>query len=166
MEPLWISVIMTGVLAAITGYYAYETRRIRQETLRPNLSLRTGMYTMGGGIHELALRNTGSVARDIDIDIKRGRKGCPTEIEALFAPSLDTSQEVTLITDLESIRQQKGFVNISLSFKDASNRRLTETLSIDFADLTERGREITFQMTPMDYKLERIERAIKEIRKG
>jgi hypothetical protein len=150
MNLSWFYIIVTIVFAAVTGYYAYETRRIRQETLRPNLSLRTGMYTLGGGIHELILRNTGSVAKDVDIDIEKGVKGGPTTKEALFVPSLDKSQEVSLITDLDSIRRQDGFVNVSLSFKDASNRKLTETLSIDFADLTKRGKKITFQTTPKD----------------
>jgi len=150
MDLSWFSIAVTIVFAAVTGYYAYETRRIREETLRPKLSLRTGMYTYGGGFDELVLRNTGAVARDIDIDIEKGVTGGPTTKEALFVPSLDTSQEVSLITDLDSIRRQDGFVNVSLSFKDASNKKLTETLSIDFADLTKRGRKITFQTTPKD----------------
>jgi hypothetical protein len=150
MDLSWFSIVVTLVFAAVTGYYAYETRRIRQEAIRPNLSLRTGMYTYGGGADELVLRNTGAVAKDIDIDIEKGVKGSPTTKEALFVPSLDKSQEVSLITDLDSIRRQDGFVNVSLSFKDASNRKLTEILSIDFADLTKRGRKITFQTTPKD----------------
>jgi hypothetical protein len=141
---------VTIIFAAITGYYSYETRMMRQEATRPNLSLRTGMYTMGGGFDELVLRNTGAVAKDIDIDIEKGVVGGPTQKEALFVPSLDKLQEVSLITDLDSIRRHDGFVNVSLSFKDASHRRLTETLSIDFADLAKRGRKITFQTTPKD----------------
>jgi hypothetical protein len=150
MNLSWFSIIVTLVFAAITGYYAYETRRMRQETLRPNLSLRTGMYAYGGGFDELVLRNTGAVARDIDIDIERGIEGSPTKKEALFVPSLDKSQEVSLITDLDSIRRYNGFVNVRLSFKDTSNRKLTETLSIDFAALTKRGRKITFQTMSKD----------------
>jgi hypothetical protein len=150
MDLSWFSIAVTIVFAVVTGYYAYETRRIREETLRPKLSLRTGMYTYGGGFDELILRNTGAVARDIDIDIERGMEGGPTQKEALFVPSLDTSQEVSLITDLDSIRRYNGFVNVYLSFKDASNRKLTETLSIDFADVARRGRKITFQTTPGD----------------
>jgi hypothetical protein len=149
MDLSWFSIAVTIVFAAITGYYSYETRKMRQEALRPNLSLRTGMYTMGG-IHELVLRNTGAVAKDVDIDIEKGVKGGPTTKEALFVPSFDRSQEVSLITDLDSIRREDGFVNVSLSFKDASNMKLTETLSIDFADLTKRGRKIAFQTTPKD----------------
>jgi hypothetical protein len=150
MDLSWFSIAVTILFAAITGYYAYETRKMRQEAIRPNLSLRTGMYTYGGGFDELVLRNTGAVAKDVDIDIERGMEGGPTTKEALFVPSIDKSQEVSLITDLDSIRQRNGFVNVHLSFKDASNRKLTETLSIDFADLTKRGRKITFQTTPKD----------------
>jgi hypothetical protein len=148
MNLSWFYIIVTIVFAAVTGYYAYETRRIREETIRPKLSLRTGMYTYGGGFDELILRNTGAVARDIDIDIERGMKGGSTMKEALFVPSLDTSQEVSLITDLDSIRRYNGFVSVRLSFKDAANRKLNETLSIDFAALAKRGRKITFQTTP------------------
>jgi hypothetical protein len=108
------------------------------------------MYTYGGGFDELILTNTGAVARDIDIDIEKGMEGGPKIREALFVPSLDTSQEVSLITDLDSIRRYNGFVNVRLDFKDASNRKLTETLSIDFAEVVRRGRKITFQATPKD----------------
>ena len=148
MNLSWFYIIVTLVFAAVTGYYAYETRRIRQEALRPKLSLRTGMYTYGGGFDELILTNTGAVARDIDIDIEKGMEGGPKIREALFVPSLDTSQEVSLITDLDSIRRYNGFVNVRLMFKDTSNRKLTETLSIDFADVARRGRKIAFQTTP------------------
>jgi len=150
MDLSWFSIVVTIIFAAITGYYSYETRLMRQEATRPKLSLGTGMYTYGGGADELILRNTGAVARDIDIDIEKGMEGGPTVKEALFVPSLDTSQEVSLITDLDSIRRDNGFVNVRLSFKDASNRKLTETLSIDFADVAKRGRKITFQTTPRD----------------
>lgn len=150
MNLSWFYIIVTIVFAAVTGYYAYETRKMRQEAILPKLSLRTGMYTYGGGFDELILRNTGAVARDIDIDIERGMKGGQTMKEALFVPSLDTSQEVSLITDLDSIRRYNGFVSVRLSFKDASNRKLTETLSIDFADVARRGRKIAFQTTPKD----------------
>jgi hypothetical protein len=148
MDLSWFYIAVTIVFAAITGYYSYETRRMREEATRPNLSLRAGMFTYGGGADELVLRNTGAVAKDIDIDIEKGVEGESTTKEALFVPSLDKLQEVSLITDLEAIRRHDGFVNIRLSFKDASNRKLTETLSIDFADLTKRGRKITFQTTP------------------
>jgi hypothetical protein len=150
MDLSWFSIAVTIIFAAITGYYAYETRKMRQEVTRPNLSLRTGMYTYGGGADELVLRNTGAVAKDVDIDIEKGVEGGPTTKEALFVPALDKLQEVSLITDLDSIKRQDGFVNVRLSFKDASNRKLTETLSIDFADLAKRGRKITFQTTPKD----------------
>lgn len=147
MDVSWFYIAVTIVFAAVTGYYAYETRKMREEAIRPNLSLRTGMYTMGGGADKLALRNTGAVARDIDIDIEKGVEGGSTVKEELFVPALDRLQEVSLITDLDSIRRRNGFVNVTLSFKDASNRRLTETLTIDFADLAKRGRKITFQTT-------------------
>jgi hypothetical protein len=150
MNLSWFSIVVTIIFAVVTGYYAYETRRIREETVRPKLSLRTGMYTYGGGFDELILTNTGAVARDIDIDIERGMEGGPKIKEALFVPSLDASQEVSLITDLDSIRRYNGFVNVRLNFKDASNRKLTEKLSIDFAEVARRGRKITFQTAPKD----------------
>ena len=65
IDPLWISVFVVVVLVVITGYYARETRKIRLESIRPNFSLRTGLYTIEGGMHELYLRNTGGVARDV-----------------------------------------------------------------------------------------------------
>jgi len=149
MDLSWFSIAVTIIFAAITGYYSYETRMMRQEAMRPNLSLRTGMYTYGGGADELVLRNTGAVAKDVDIDIEKGGEGEPATKEALFVPALDKLQEVSLLTDLDSIRRRNGFVNVSINFKDASNRKLTERLSIDFADLAKRGRKITFQTTPM-----------------
>ena len=65
LDPLWISAFVTVVLVVITGYYARETRKIRPESIRPNFSLRTGLYIIEGGMHELYLRNTEEVARDV-----------------------------------------------------------------------------------------------------
>lgn len=153
MDALWVSVGVTVVLVCITGYYAYQTKKIRQESLRPHLSLRTGLYTDSGGMFELILANTGAVARDVEIDIETNIE----EKKYLFTPAIDATQEISLTYDLQEIRDKKGYVKVDLTFKDSKNHKLTETLNIDYKKLDTQEREIVFQNSPLIKKLEDIQ---------
>jgi hypothetical protein len=103
MDPLWVSVganvvlaCVTVVLVCVTGYYAWQTKRIREETLRPHLSLHTGIYDDGGGVHALKLRNTGPVARNLEVVIEWNKRTLDKEKIDLFIPSLNTGEEIYL----------------------------------------------------------------------
>ena len=152
LNPLWVSVFVTGVLVVITGLYLWETRKIRLESIRPNFSLRTGLYTIGGGMHELYLRNTGRVARDLEVDVKTSTK----EDKLFFVPSLDSGQEIRLDVDFQQIKENNGFVNVELKFKDGYNRKIADSLFVNFESLSKEGREFTFQLSPKDRNIEKI----------
>jgi len=159
LDPLWVSVFVTGVLVVITGLYLWETRKIRLESIRPNFSLRTGLYTIGGGMHELYLRNTGRVARDLEVDVKTSTK----EDKLFFVPSLDSGQEIRLDVDFQQIKENNGYVKIELKFKDGYNRECTDSLSVNFEQLSKEGREITFQLSPKDRNIEKIADNLEQI---
>ena len=161
MDPLWVSVSVTIILAGITAYYAYETRRIRQETLRPRLSLHTGIYTDEGGVHALKLRNTGPVARNLDVIIECSEGTHEKKKTCLSIPSLNTGEEVYLTLKLGQIKASKGSVTVSITFRDASNREIKETLpTIDFAELATKEIEISQISNPLLDALEDISRKI------
>lgn len=158
-DPLWVSVIVTVVLVGITAYYAGETRKIRVESIRPNFSLRTGLYLSDGGMHGLYLRNTGGVARDVNVDIETSNN----ESKSFFVPSLDSGQEIDLSVDFQRIRENNGFIKVKLKFKDGYNRNLIGRLSVDLKRLSEEKREITFQSSPRDEHIEMIAYALGNI---
>jgi len=94
MDPLWVSVVVTVILVSITGYYAYETRRIaktsedtakaameqakelRQQRISASQPIIWPMI-MGWNIYrlEVVFENIGNgPALDIDIFIGRGEE--------------------------------------------------------------------------------------------
>jgi len=162
MDPLWVSIGVTVILAVITAYYAYETRRIRRQTLLPRLSLHTGIYTEDGGVHALKLRNTGPVARNLEVVIEWNNGTPDKEKTGLFIPSLNTGEEIYLPPKLDQVKAGKGSVTVSLTFRDASNRESKETLpSIDFAQLASKESEISQVSNPVLDNIDSINRDIR-----
>ena len=159
LDPLWVSVIVTVVLVGITGLYLWETRKIRLESIRPNFSLRTGLYLSDGGMHGLYLRNTGGVARDVNVDIETSNN----ESKSFFVPSLDSGQEIDLRIDFQRIQETNGFIEVKLKFKDGYRRNLKDHLFVDLKQLSEEKREITFQSSPKDEHIEMIAYALANI---
>ena len=157
MDPQWVNVLILAVLAVITLYYALETRRMRRQTLLPRLSLHTGIYDEEGGVHALKLRNTGPVARNLEVIIE-WNKGTPgKEKTVLFIPSLNTGEEIYLPLKLDQVKAGKGSVTVSLTFRDASNRKSKETLPpIDFAQLASKESEISQVSNPVLDKIDSI----------
>jgi hypothetical protein len=177
-NPLWVSVFVTIVLVIITGYYAMETRKIRLESARPIFSLKTGSYTIRthrgygvythkrfdyiseeGEMHKLYLRNTGGVARDVDVDIETSTN----ENKSFFVPSLDSGQEIDLRVNFQQIKESNGFVKVKMKFKDGYNRNLIDELSVDLKQLSGGDREITFQVSPKDRYIEVIAQTLEGI---
>ena len=159
LDPLWVSVFVTVVLVVITAYYARETRKIRLESVRPNFSLRTGLYLSNGGMHGLYLRNTGGVARDVKVDIETSNN----ENKSFFVPSLDSGQEINLSVNFQQVRENNGFVKVKLEFKDGYNRNLIDSLFVNLKQLSEEKREIAFQSSPRDEHIEMIAYALANI---
>jgi len=158
IDPLWVSVLVTSVLVIITAYYARETRKIRLESIRPNFSLRTGLYTIGGGMHSLFLRNAGGAARNVNVDIETSNE----EKKLFFVPSLDSGQEIDTQINFQHIRDNNGIVKVKLKFRDGYNRNLNDSFSIDFSQLLEENREITSQSD----QIEKIVKILGDIQKS
>ena len=164
MNPLWVTVGVTVVLVCITGYYAYETRRIRQETLRPRLSLHTGIYTDDGGVHALKLRNTGPVARNLEVVIEWNKETRDKEKTDLFVPSLNTGEEIDFPLKIDQIKAGKGSVIVSLAFRDASNKEIKEILPpIDFGKESEISQVINPALDKIDLINRDITHALNDI---
>ncbi|MBU4502896.1 MAG: hypothetical protein KKA79_09950 [Nanoarchaeota archaeon] len=159
MNPLWVSVCITTVLVCITGYYAWEIRKSRLESIRPIFYLKTGMYSIGGGMHALYLKNMGKVARDINIDIETSNN----EKKSFFVPALDLGQEIDLQVNFQQIRENNGFVDVKLKFKDGYNRNLADRLHVDFKRLSKEKREITFQSSPIERHLKGMRNSLEKI---
>jgi len=162
MDPLWVSAGITFVLAGITFYYAYETMQIRRQTLLPRLSLHTGIYTDDGGVHAIKLRNTGPVARNLEVVIQWNEGTSCKEKISLFIPSLNTGEEVYLPLKLDQVKAGKGSVTVSFTLRDASNREIKDTLPpIDFAQLASKQSEISQVANPEVDALDAIRRDTK-----
>jgi len=160
MDPLWVSVGITFVLVGITSYYAYETMQIRRQTLLPRLSLHTGIYTMDGGVHAIKLRNTGPVARNLEVVIQWD-EGTSCKKISRFIPSLNTGEEVHLPLKLDQVKAGKGSVTVTFTLRDASNREIKGTLPpIDFAQLALKESEISQVSNPEVDALDEISRKI------
>ena len=154
MDPLWVSVGVTALLAGITSFYAMETRKIRKTALCPIFSLQAGSYTMNGKFHALYLRNTGPVARDININIRKDRMTDGKEgTEDIYIPSLNTGEAISLMEDqyLQQIIEKESIVTVSINCKDASNEKHAETLlSIDFEELAKNKSKFARVTTPTE----------------
>ena len=94
MDPQWLNLIILAVLAAITFYYALETRRIARSAAEQALELRQQrinasqpvlwpmIWGWGGNKLEVIFENIGNVpALDIDIYLGRGEDLVISECE-------------------------------------------------------------------------------------
>jgi len=150
LNPLWVSVIVTCVLVAITAYYANETRKIRLESIRPVFSLITppSQYSPPRpNIAGLHLRNTGGIARELYVDVESSTG----ERQSLFVPSLDNSERIVLM-NIERIWEEEGSVKVTLAFKDGYNKKRMDNLSIHLGE--KEKRVFVFPLgNPCDYAL-------------
>ena len=158
-NPLWASVIIAAILAIITAYYAREMKKTRMESIKPNFSLRTGLYTIGGGIHALYLINIGGVAREVKIDVKEN----DSINKRYYVPSLGLGEEINLEFASDNIKDRTGILEIILTFKDGYYRDLDDILKIDFDAIKKEGREIQLQLVPLNRSLEEISSSLKKI---
>jgi len=139
MDPLWVTAVVTVVLAVVTGYYARETHRIRVNTLRPMFSLTTDLHTMGNRTNGLVLVNSGPVARDVSIDIDP-----PLEREQakLYFPAIHASDSVRLTRFLEERLERRERILVKLSYLDAAGKNYVAVLSLDSRKLVGEDRQL------------------------
>ncbi len=157
-------------LVALTAVYAYgtlkiarenkrtieEMRQSRLDAVKPSLSLQPEGFTFGGGFSALYLMNSGGVAKDVRVDIEVTN---PDSKQVLFVPAINREHEVYLQID-GKVQDTGGFIKVLVNFKDSYNQSLSESLSIDFAELKKEGREIICQYSELDD----IGRTLKDIR--
>jgi len=101
-------------------------------------------YTIGGTFHQLRLRNTAAVAKDISIDVTD-----PKGTTKWYAPSLSHDAYVLLETNIDEASKQGGIITVELSYKDADDTPLTATLPIDFGKMTRECRKPLYQGDPL-----------------
>jgi hypothetical protein len=156
-------------LVALTAIYAYATMRLvrenrrtveemkqsRLDAVKPNISLQPGDFTHGG-FGALYLVNSGGVAKDVKIDIEVTK---PKSKDLLFVPAINREHRVYLSVG-DKAQDQGGVVKVDVVFKDGYNQMLSESLSIDFSELKEEGREIWTQYS----ELSEIKRELSEIK--
>jgi hypothetical protein len=141
-----------------------EMRQSRLDVVKPSFSLQPGDFTLDDTFSSLYLKNSGGVARKVQIDIEIGNT---EEKHALFVPAIDRDNRVYLpIKDIDSLSQLGSLVKVFMNFMDSSGQSLTETLFIDFSELKKEGRQFVGQYSELDdinRVLERIERSVENI---
>ena len=147
LDPLWVSIFVTTILVFITGFYAWETRKMRLESVKPIFSLRTGLYVTSRDALKLYLVNNGGVAKNIDIDISGSHQA---EI-LLNIPSL-VKGEVLDLEDInpKEVKSNKEIIIVDLSFKDSYNRNLDDTLILDYSSEEDELRKVGYRYIPKD----------------
>ena len=163
-------------LVALTAVYAWATVRIARENRRtieemrqsrldavkPALSLKPEMFTLGGGFAALYLVNSGGVAKDVKVDIAVTK---PESRKSIFVTAIDREHEVYLKGCAEA-HDQGGVVRVYVDFKDGYNQTLSESLSIDFSELKKEDREVWGQYSELYSELSEIKRALGGIERG
>ncbi|TRZ49836.1 MAG: hypothetical protein D4S01_07850 [Dehalococcoidia bacterium] len=141
-----------------------EIRQSRLDAVKPALSLQPGWFFEGGGFGALYLRNSGGVSKEVKVDIEITD---PSEKISLFIPAINKEHEVLLpIKNIHEAQRAGSHVKVYANFKDSYNQNLSETLSIDFANLKEEGRDVMGQESEqheISRVLERIEHELRDI---
>lgn len=162
VDPLWVSSFITLILVIITGYYAWETKKIRLEAIRPNFALKIDFLNVGGGIKALYLVNTGGTARNVKIDVQSDDMIFE---KFFFAPSIVKDDSVYLYSNLDKLKEDAEKIEVKLLFEDGYNRKLSDFLELDFGTLQYEEfeeREIATHYKQLDFILKEFERAIKK----
>lgn len=163
-------------LVALTAIYAYATMRLvkenrrtveemkqsRLDAVKPTLSLKPEMFTLGGGFTALYLVNSGGVAKDVKVDIEVTK---PESKTLIFVPAIDREHKVYLKGCAEA-QDQGGLVKVHVDFKDGYNQTLTESLSIDFSELKKEDRGVWGQYSELYSELSDIKRALAGIERN
>jgi len=142
-DPL---VIVTLILAILTGYYAYETYRIRRNTERPSFSFGPAGFTVAGKLIDVHIVNAGQTAADIRMDCSWSESSKKFYIMSLgsngtvfFPPS-----EVPIM----NIIDKKDKLKVEIKCKDIRNKKYHSVLEVDFGITGKEGRHELFQYRP------------------
>jgi len=136
-----------------------EARKLRFESVRPNLSLEPAEFTIGGGFVMVKLVNGGVVARDIEIDVDyQGRK------DLLCTSSIGTRQKVTIM--MSNFPGAGGVAKVIVKYNDLYGKSHVENLSIDFDSINSAKRLFESVTSPYEAiagQIEDLKREVKNI---
>lgn len=136
--------IPTAILAILTFFYMWETRKMRQNQERPNFALEPTTYSIGGDIHRLALINEGQTANDLKIDVSWGEQ--EQEKLKLYCISLSKGSMMYLEKiPLGEIKQNNKKISVKITCKDTNGKNYNSELALDFAKIIKDSREVAFQ---------------------
>lgn len=163
--PIIITAIATSALAIITYYYVKEMRKMREdsinmylESVKPIFSLRPSLIIRDEPM-ELYLLNTGGVAKDVKIDTSvNGEKR-----DSFFVASIPTNGEVKLDTGLKEIREKKKKIDVLLSYKTSYGKELKTPLTLDYKELSEDKRKLSYNYTVAEKMLQYIGNGLVEL---
>jgi hypothetical protein len=161
ISPDWALAIVTGtatvVLVIITALQMLEARKLRYESVRPNLSLEPAEFTIGGGFIMVSLVNGGVVARDLEIDVDyQGNK------DLLCTSSIGANQKVTVL--MGNFPEAGGNAKVAVRYHDMYGKAHTETLCIDFDTINKVKRRIVRVTNPSESIANKIEDLKSEVR--
>jgi len=150
LDPLWVTAIATAVsgavttvLAIITWFYMRAAKTISVEAQRPSFGLEPTFYTLGGGFHQLRLKNSGAVAKELKIDVTDS-KGTTY----WYAPSLSHDAYILLQTDVDEASNLGKAITVTVRYKDGKGTELETTLDLDFAKMFAEKRKALYQGDP------------------
>jgi hypothetical protein len=160
ISPDWalaiVNGIATSVLVIVTALQMLEARKLRLESVRPNLSLEPAEFNLGGGFIMVKLVNGGVVARDIEIDVNyRGKQ------DLLCTSSLANGQRVTIL--MGNFPTEGGLAKIIVRYSDLYGKRHTENLSIDFDSINNAQRRVVSVTSPAEVIANQIEDLKREV---
>lgn len=138
LTPLWTSVGVTFILVCITAYYAWETRKIRLNSVRPQFSLVFAEFRpLVPHPRFVYLINKGGLAREIRINVAVNDE----IIKQFFMPSLSRGEKANLNIDPSDYIDSNDVVKVGVSYRDLSGKGQGIVLPIDYALMTQERRE-------------------------
>jgi hypothetical protein len=133
--------VATIVFTAVAVVNMVELRRSRMELVHPRLSLepaffeydiKTGNVT---GFNSLSLVNSGTVARDLEIDFS-----CEGKTDFLYTSSLGTDDRVQIWAG--KFAELGNNTTVVVKYRDMYNQALHEVLSINIESINSKKRRI------------------------
>jgi hypothetical protein len=154
-----LNVLLVMILVGVTWYYAYQTRRIRIETVKPHFAFEPGLFNTSGDFLCLYLINTGGVARELEA-VPDG------EETGIFVPSLARGEKVEIISfqRVEQLKQSGSILILSLRYSDGYGEKHQEILSLNFGKIKNHGVPYKFNtLEMMQGNLRQIENRLGDI---
>jgi len=131
--------VATSALVLVSAVNMMESKKVRGEMVRPHLSLEPSFFKFNAdgeiaGFNSLNLVNSGTVARDIEIDISIKEKS-----SLFYASSIGASERVQIWSG--EPEELGNNVIVAIRYKNIFNKSLQEVLSININSLNNAKRK-------------------------